>query len=54
LDGYHLSEVSTTLFVELYDKNKSIVVKKMLPLTKGEGRGGSCSASNFKRRCLIY
>ena len=38
-DGYNPSNISTNLFVELYDKNKNIVDKKMLPLLKGESRG---------------
>lgn len=38
-DGYNPSNISTTLFVELYDKNKKIVVKNMLPLLKGESKG---------------
>lgn len=38
-DGYSLSSISSNLFIELYDKNKNMVVKNMLPLLKGEGRG---------------
>ncbi|MCY0969539.1 hypothetical protein [Chryseobacterium wangxinyae] len=38
-EGYNLTNISTNLFVELYDKNKNIVDKKMLPLVKGESNG---------------
>lgn len=38
-EGYNLSNISTNLFVELYDKNKNVVAKSMLPVLKGESRG---------------
>lgn len=38
-DGYNPSNISTTLYVELYDKNKLQITKKLIPLFKGEGHG---------------
>lgn len=35
LSGYQLSDISTNLYVELYDKNKTLVQKSILPLFKG-------------------
>lgn len=41
-DGYAGSNISTTLFVELYDNNKKLISKKLIPLYESEGEG------NFK------
>ncbi|MDH6254116.1 hypothetical protein M2347_003843 [Chryseobacterium sp. H1D6B] len=38
-DGYNSSSISTTLFVELYDSNKTLIDKKLIPLLNGEGSG---------------
>ena len=38
-EGYNRSEISTTLFVELYDSTKKLIDKKMIPLFQGEGSG---------------
>ena len=38
-EGYNRSEISTTLFVELYDSTKKLIDKKMISLFQGEGSG---------------
>jgi len=38
-DGYDISAVSTSLFVELYDSNKTQISKKIVPLINGQGSG---------------
>ena len=38
-DGYQPTSISTTLYVELYDKNKVLIDKKMLPLFNGQSDG---------------
>lgn len=38
-DGYDISAVSTSLFVELYDSNKTQISKKIIPLINGQGSG---------------
>lgn len=38
-DGYAGSNISTTLFVELYDNNKKLIDKKLIPLYESEGEG---------------
>jgi len=38
-DGYNRSELSTTLFVELYDADKKLIDWKTVLLTNGEGSG---------------
>lgn len=38
-DGYNRSKISTSLFVEIYDRNKKLIDKKMIPLLNGEGSG---------------
>ncbi|MCL1668516.1 hypothetical protein M2T82_10630 [Elizabethkingia ursingii] len=38
-DGYNRSTISSSLFVELYDSNKSIIAKKVFPINNGEGNG---------------
>ncbi|WP_334124343.1 hypothetical protein [Empedobacter brevis] len=39
LDGYKPSSISTNLFVELYDKDKKQIDKKLLPIFKGQSDG---------------
>ena len=38
-DGYKKSNISTNLFVELYDKNKTLIDKKLLPIISGQSDG---------------
>ncbi|MDR6405708.1 MULTISPECIES: hypothetical protein [Chryseobacterium] len=38
-EGYNRSNISTSIFVELYDANKTLVSKKLFPLLNGEGSG---------------
>lgn len=38
-EGYNRSSVSTNLFVELYDRNKTQISKAIFPLYNGEGNG---------------
>lgn len=47
-DGYDLSTISTTLFVELYDSNKTQISKKILPLINGQGSGNFLLPDNLK------
>ncbi|GAA5102611.1 Plug domain-containing protein [Chryseobacterium ginsengisoli] len=47
-DGYDLSNISTTLFVELYDSNKTQISKKILPLVNGQGSGNFTLPENLK------
>ncbi|WP_346984785.1 hypothetical protein [Chryseobacterium sp. POE27] len=47
-DGYSPSQVSTTLFAELYDHNKTLIAKKFLPLINGEGNGSFTLPENLK------
>lgn len=39
LSGYQPSEISTNLYAELYDKNKKLLDKKIIPLLGGSGDG---------------
>ena len=39
LTGYEPSEVSTNLYAELYDRNKKLIAKQIIPLLNGAGRG---------------
>lgn len=47
-DGYNRSDISTSLFVELYDSSKKLLDKKMIPLLKGEGSGSFSLAATLK------
>lgn len=47
-DGYELSPVSTSLFVELYDSNKVQISKKILPLVNGQGNGNIMLPESLK------
>lgn len=47
-DGYNRSNISTSLFVELYDSSKKLLDKKMIPLLNGEGSGSFSLASTLK------
>lgn len=38
-DGYNHSNISTSMFVELYNSKKSLVSRKLIPLFGGEGQG---------------
>ncbi|AYN02110.1 hypothetical protein [Chryseobacterium sp. 3008163] len=52
-DGYNRSNISTSLFVELYDNNKKLIDKKMVPLLKGEG-SGSFSLANTLQEDIYF
>ncbi|MCS3870193.1 hypothetical protein J3D55_003109 [Chryseobacterium ginsenosidimutans] len=47
-DGYSPSTISTSLFVELYDRNKTQISKKLVPLINGEGSGNFTLPDNLK------
>lgn len=47
-DGYDISGVSTSLFVELYDSNKVQIGKKIVPLINGQGSGNFSLPENLK------
>lgn len=47
-NGYELSAISTSLFVELYDSNKTQISKKILPLINGQGNGNLTLPDNLK------
>ncbi|WP_415327594.1 hypothetical protein [Chryseobacterium sp. MMS23-Vi53] len=47
-DGYSPSTISTSLFVELYDSNKTQISKKLIPLIHGEGSGSFSLPENLK------
>lgn len=47
-DGYNTSAISTTLFVELYDRNKKLISKKLVPLIDGEGSGSISLPASLK------
>ncbi|NMR34315.1 hypothetical protein HIO71_08845 [Chryseobacterium aquaticum] len=47
-DGYNRSDISTSLFIELYDSNKKLLDKKLIPLLKGEGSGSFSLAATLK------
>ncbi|MDM1548112.1 hypothetical protein HX096_09610 [Empedobacter falsenii] len=39
LNGYQPTNLSTTLYIELYDNQKNLIDKKMIPLFNGQGDG---------------
>jgi len=47
-DAYSRSTISTTLFVELYDSNKKIIDKKLIPLYNSEGEGNFVLPDDLK------
>lgn len=47
-EGNSRSEISTSLFVELYDAERKLITKKLLPLYKGEGKGSLKLADDLK------
>jgi hypothetical protein len=47
-DAYSRSTISTTLFVELYDSNKKLIDKKMIPLYNSEGEGNFVLPDDLK------
>ncbi|MFC3157936.1 hypothetical protein ACFOEQ_05035 [Chryseobacterium arachidis] len=47
-NGYELSKISTSLFVELYDSHKTQISKKILPLINGQGSGNFLLPDNVK------
>lgn len=52
-EGYQLSQISTTLFVELYDSEKVLIDKKIILLKNGEG-DGSFSLSDDLSENIYY
>lgn len=52
-DGYNRSNISTSLFVELYDNNKKLIDKKMVPLLKGEGSGSFSLANTLQENAYF-
>ncbi len=46
--GYDLSPISTSMFVELYDNNKTQISKKILPLLNGQGSGSFSLPESLK------
>lgn len=47
-DGYNPSDISTSLFLELYDSNKTLINKKIIPLLEGEGNGNFMLPENLQ------
>ncbi|WP_153393111.1 hypothetical protein [Chryseobacterium vaccae] len=47
-DGYTPSDISTNLFVELYDRNKVLIDKKLVPLFDGQGNGSFTLPESMK------
>lgn len=47
-DGYSPSSISTSIFVELYDSNKTQISKKILPLLNGQGSGSFTLPENLQ------
>jgi len=47
-DGYSKSNVSTTLFVELYDTNKKLIDKKLIPIYNSEANGNFALSNDLK------
>ncbi|MFT3705915.1 MAG: hypothetical protein QM802_26350 [Agriterribacter sp.] len=46
-DGYNHSNISTTLYVELYNARKSLISRKLVPLFAGEGQGSFALADSL-------
>ncbi|OPC05111.1 hypothetical protein BAS09_05390 [Elizabethkingia ursingii] len=38
-DGYNRSAISSSILIELYDRDKNLISKKIFPITNGEGNG---------------
>lgn len=47
-DGYNLSSISTSMFVEMYDSNNSQISKEIVPLLNGQGSGSFTLSENLK------
>ncbi len=47
-NGYQPSQLSTTLFVELYDLDKKLILKRTLSITKGETEGNISLKEDLK------
>ncbi len=47
-DGYTTTNTSSSLFIELYDKNKTQISKKLFPLINGEGNGSISLPDSLK------
>ena len=48
IDGFKPSMISTSLFIELYDKNKKLVEKKLVPIFEGEAFGNLVLSADLK------
>ncbi|MFC6267407.1 hypothetical protein [Frigoriflavimonas asaccharolytica] len=48
VDGFKPSLISTSLFVELYDKNKKLISRKTVPILLGEALGNIQIAADMK------
>ncbi len=46
-EGYNISKKSTSIFIELYDKNKNSISNKIFPLLNGEGSGSILLPENL-------
>lgn len=53
-DGYHLSSISTTLFVEFYDNDKNLLDKKTILLKQGEGDGSFTLAETLEENVYYF
>ncbi|MDM1297443.1 hypothetical protein HXZ94_02820 [Empedobacter falsenii] len=47
-NGYKQSNISSNLFVELYDKNKTLIDKKLLPIISGQSDGSFTLKDNLE------
>jgi hypothetical protein len=47
-NGYSPSAISTNLFLELYDSKKTLIDKKLIPLSNGEGTGNISLPESLK------
>lgn len=53
-EGFKPSTISTTLFVEILDKDKKVVEKKMLPIFQGEASGNIKLGENLKEEVYFF
>lgn len=53
-EGFKPSTISTTLFVEILDKDKKVVEKRMLPIFQGEASGNIKLAENLKEEVYFF
>lgn len=53
-EGFNPSEISTTLFVEILDKDKKIIEKLMLPIFHGEASGNIKLSENLTEEVYFF